>query len=656
MGGAEHHVIGVALPLGWIRRRVRAVAALVAFALFAVIIFVPDHITAQTTPHTVVTITSVDVVEGTTSGQHYSTLEYVIKVDRPDTGTDRPFTQFFIDWTADRSLQSDKGKLKNGTANLTGSDGPPNEIYEHKDVEIPTASATGAASVTTLNMENPPCDDGFCGRFTVGYVFANAAQSTATVKIKTVSDRFDEVDEDVTLDFKLVSAGVGLAGVQLKGAREGDNPAKKVTATIKDDDGPLPKIYVAPENASTGRGRGLEGDSGTGTNFGAVLVLNRSDEDCVKRTIADVEWKVAGENAPEGTVLATNPGKPFADFSGPTSGTLRFDLPAGDPNRAGITGCSQTKRVVLRTVPDQWSEPNETVRLAFSVKDSFPGALLHTSIFGPSLNDQDQYRRNAIISPYIEDDDPEAGVVTITPSVDSGSSLTEGTSVDKTTGGKVDFTFMVHRAPPPTTESGSRTQWQLGWRLPLSENTVDLKGTYNVELARPVADQTRDVWVKVPAITNPPIKIYNRAFQTLSFAANSPTATARLTLHVNPDGEDESAEKVTIRFTPGVGTIHGQKMSLSGGKPHLDFSYTVEDDDEPAGRILVEAPADGTVVTEGNSDSEAGEIRLRLTAHRSLAEAAATLQGRAGRSPTASTRPVEPRRAPTSRWRGNRAE
>ena len=128
--------------------------------------------------------------------------------------------------------------------------------------------------------------------------------------------------------------------------------------------------------------------------------------------------------------------------------------------------------------------------------------------------------------------------------------------------------------------------------------------------------------MKVPAITNPPIKIYNRAFQTLSFAANSPTATARLTLHVNPDGEDESAEKVTIRFTPGVGTIHGQKMSLSGGKPHLDFSYTVEDDDEPAGRILVEAPADGTVVTEGNSDSEAGEIRLRLTAHRSLAEAA----------------------------------
>ena len=74
--------------------------------------------------------------------------------------------------------------------------------------------------------------------------------------------------------------------------------------------------------------------------------------------------------------------------------------------------------------------------MAFSIKDSFPGALLHTSIFGPTLNNQDQYRRVAVIQPFIEDDDPEAGVVTITPSVDSDSSLTEGTSVDKTTGGQ----------------------------------------------------------------------------------------------------------------------------------------------------------------------------------------------------------------------------
>ena len=598
-------------------RRVSFYTAVGALSLLAIIfVFLPGLVFAQTTPTTIVTVSAAGVTEGTAKDQasHGNKLTFTIHVNRPATSTKKPIANFFVDWNIDRDWHSDRNH-RSGAATLTGPV-VPNYVHEHGDVADPVV--TTSSSVIS-KQDSSACDDGFCGRFRV-YYFAETkdAQSwTATIDMKTISDRFQEVDESVRVNFTLKRDFAPLTGVELKDAPRGASHSRQVEATIADDDHELPRITVIPISADGRDGRGREGDSGDGSDLGAMLIFFRPDAECLTRTIAEVDWRVTE------TSTASSSG-PFRDFTGPTSGTIRFDMEPGNPDGPGETRCAQTKRIVLKTVPDLWAEGNEEVTLSFSVRDSFPGALLLTTIV--PRTPADAPRRNAIVKPYIADDDPEAGVVTITPSVPKGSSLVEGTSHDKTSGAQVDFTVTVHRPPPAAEETAVNTNWTVGWRFPLTENQdVDLKG-HSEHRSVPIAEETRDIWAREPQVTKPPIRQYNQMTLTLGFPLNSGKAERTLTMEVNPDDLVEGAETATLRFSPGSGLIDGKSLSLPGGAAHADFSYTIANDDVPPGRVFVDAPAEGTVVTEGSKTANAGEIRLTLTAHRSLAEAAQARQ------------------------------
>ncbi len=598
-------------------RRVSFYTAISALSLLAIIfVFLPGLVFAQTTPTTIVTVSAAGVTEGTAKDQasHGNKLTFTIHVNRPATSTKKPVANFFVDWNIDRDWHSDRNH-RSGAATLTGPV-VPNYVHEHGDVADPVV--TTSSSVIS-KQDSSACDDGFCGRFRV-YYFAETkdAQSwTATIDMKTISDRFQEVDESVRVNFTLKRDFAPLTGVELKDAPRGASHSRQVEATIADDDHELPRITVIPISADGRDGRGREGDSGDGSDLGAMLIFFRPDAECLTRTIAEVDWRVTE------TSTASSSG-PFRDFTGPTSGTIRFDMEPGNPDGPGETRCAQTKRIVLKTVPDLWAEGNEEVTLSFSVRDSFPGALLLTTIV--PRTPADAPRRNAIVKPYIADDDPEAGVVTITPSVPKGSSLVEGTSHDKTSGAQVDFTVTVHRPPPAAEETAVNTNWTVGWRFPLTENQdVDLKG-HSEHRSVPIAEETRDIWAREPQVTKPPIRQYNQMTLTLGFPLNSGKAERTLTMEVNPDDLVEGAETATLRFSPGSGLIDGKSLSLPGGAAHADFSYTIANDDVPPGRVFVDAPAEGTVVTEGSKTANAGEIRLTLTAHRSLAEAAQARQ------------------------------
>ena len=610
--GAYHQLHGLISPPNGERRSPLAVPLALALIAIAILALIPNLASAQT-PDTQVTITSPGrVTEGTIhpdhAGNQQTTLEYKIKVDRNASADP---LEFYIDWTADAP----------GSAATLDDAAGAKYVRDFRDVFDPQLAVGDTHRRTVTAVDRNTCPDTvgpFCGRIHVKFDQKQNSASTAeaTLKIKITTDRYEEIDESFRLNFEIKSAGndqktQNIGRVRLKSGSSAH--LQKTLATILDDDVTLPVIIVYPNHAHGRNGRGAEGNSGDGSEFGVSLNLIRVGEACKRRTTEDVIWEITD------TSTATGSG-PFPDYTtAATSGTIRLDMVGGDPDGAGDTGCSQTKKIVMKTVPDEFSEENEFVSISFRIKDTvFPSALLNTSVYARTA--EEQPRTTAIVKPIIANDDPEAGVVVITPSVPAGSALPEGTSNDKTAGSKVDFTATVHRPPPAQRESANNLNWQLGWLFPLNENTANLRGDNEFSQAS-LADETRDVWAREPQVNNPAKRQYNPMNLTLGFAPNAAKSQRTLRMEVNPDDKVENAEKVTLRFTPGRGTIGGQKVSLPGGVDQLDFSYTIQDDDKPSGRILVEAPANGTEVTEGSRSADAGEIRLTLTAHRSLAEA-----------------------------------